>query len=237
MHRNRDGDMSLTPEIILAAYAQGLFPMAGAADDPQVFWMQPHRRGVVPLAAAPIVSGGGLRLSRSARRGLNRRLVRDGWRMTCDTAFAAVINGCAARPETWINTPIRQVFDALHRLGHAHSVELWDAEGRLAGGVYGLAIGGAFFAESMFSARRDGSKIALAELVARLEAGGFLLLDTQYLTDHLASLGGIEIGRERYRALLSKALAAPARHGLAFAHHHPDTPSGAFCLGAGWGRR
>lgn len=228
MQRAVNSEVSLTPEIVLAAYAQGIFPMAEAADDPQVFWMRPRRRGVIPLRGSGLVPGRGLHVARSLRRTLRRRLTRDGWTLGCDGAFDAVMDGCAARAETWINAPIRRVFAALHRLGHAHSVELHDPDGALAGGVYGLAMGGAFFAESMFSARRDGSKIALAELVARLEAGGFALLDTQYLTGHLASLGGIEVSDRHYATALAGALVTAAHHDVAFG---PAPPDGAFCLG------
>jgi leucyl/phenylalanyl-tRNA---protein transferase len=184
---------TLTPEMLVSAYAQGLFPMAEAATSPRVRWFEPQFRGILPLE--------GFHIARS----LHRTRRRGDFRFSCDLAFGAVIDGCADRPETWINRPIRAVFEALHAAGLAHSVEVWEA-GRLVGGVYGLALGGAFCAESMFSRRTDGSKLALAELVARLRAGGYVLLDTQYLTPHLASLGGIEISREAYRARLARAL-------------------------------
>jgi leucyl/phenylalanyl-tRNA---protein transferase len=184
----------LTPELMVAAYARGLFPMAEAAGAAGVRWYEPQRRGILPLE--------GFRIARSLRR--TRR--RGAFTFACDTDFAGVMDGCADRPETWINRPIRAVFEALHAAGLAHSVEVREG-GRLVGGVYGLALGGVFCAESMFSRRTDASKMALAELVARLRAGGYALLDTQYLTPHLASLGGVEISRADYRARLEAALA------------------------------
>ena len=195
--------MRLSPDLIVAAYAQGVFPMAESADSAEIHWFEPRRRGLLPLD--------GFHVSRS----LGRSLRRGAWRFTCDQAFAAVIAGCADRPQTWINPEIASVFVALHARGQAHSVEVW-SDGALVGGVYGLALNGAFFAESMFSRRTDASKLALAELVARLRAGGFALLDTQYLTPHLASLGGIEVPQPRYRRMLAAALATRADHARAF---------------------
>ena len=193
----------LTPERLLQAYAVGVFPMADSRDDPQLHWVEPLRRGILPLD--------GFHLSRSLRR----RLLRAPWTVRTDTAFPEVVAGCADRPDTWINAPIFELCCALHALGHAHSLEVWEGEA-LVGGVYGIALGGAFFAESMFSRRTDASKVALAYLVDRLLQGGFALCDTQFLTPHLASLGGVEIGREAYRKRLDRALgmradfAAPA---------------------------
>lgn len=187
----------MTPDMLLRAYAAGVFPMAESRHDPMLHWVDPARRGLLPL--------NGFRTSRSLRR----RILRSDWQVRADTAFAAVVAGCADRPETWINEPIFQLSCALHRLGHAHSVELWDRE-TLVGGVYGVALGGAFFAESMFSRRTDASKIALAYLVDRLRQAGFILCDTQFLTPHLASLGGIEVSRASYRRRLSEALAVRA---------------------------
>ena len=184
----------LTPELILRAYASGVFPMARSADDPEILWFEPRRRGVIPLE--------GFHVSRS----LARRRRRGRYVFTANADFAGVVAACADREETWINGNIARVFGALHQAGLAHSVEVWTAEGALAGGVYGLAMGGAFFAESMVSRQTDGSKLALAELVARLRRGGCALLDTQYLTPHLASLGGVEISRQEYRARLAAAL-------------------------------
>ena len=187
----------LTPERLLQAYAVGVFPMAESRHDDTLHWVEPLRRGILPLD--------GFRMSRSLRR----RILRAPWTIRIDTAFAAVVAGCADRPETWINRPIFDLCCGLHARGHAHSVEVWE-DAQLVGGVYGIALGGAFFAESMFSRRTDASKVALAYLVDRLLQGGFGLCDTQFLTPHLASLGGIEIGREAYRARLAKALGGRA---------------------------
>ncbi len=188
----------LTPELLLAAYAQGVFPMAESRDDPEVFWVDPRRRGIFPLE--------GFRVSRS----LARTLRRDPFRVTFDADFVGVVQGCADRDETWISEPIAALYAELHRMGHAHSVEVWEDE-RLVGGVYGVVLGAAFFGESMFSRRTDASKVALAHLVERLRAGRFALFDTQFLTPHLASLGAIEISRLEYRHRLAKALRQEAR--------------------------
>lgn len=186
--------MGLTPELLLQAYASGVFPMAGHRDDPDVFWVDPRRRGIIPLA--------GFHISRS----LARRMRRGGYRIAIDSDFAGVVDGCADRPETWISTTIRALYIDLHAMGRAHCLELWEGEA-LIGGVYGVALGAAFFGESMFSRRTDASKIALACLVDRLRRGGFVLFDTQFLTEHLASLGAIEIMRAEYRRRLARALA------------------------------
>ncbi|MGY6412369.1 MAG: leucyl/phenylalanyl-tRNA--protein transferase [Alkalilacustris sp.] len=188
---------ALTPDLLLRAYAAGVFPMAEGRDDPTLHWVDPPRRGVLPLD--------GFHMSRSLRR----RLLRAPWRVSVDTAFAEVMEGCADRPETWINGPIRALSQALHARGHAHSLEVWEGPA-LVGGVYGVALGGAFFAESMFSRRTDASKAALAWLVDRLHRAGFVLCDTQFLTPHLQSLGGVEIGRAAYRRKLAEALGTPA---------------------------
>ena len=208
--------MELTPERIVRAYASGVFPMAERADDPQLHWFEPRRRGILPLDGF------------HAARSLQRTRRRGGFRFSCEREFAGVLAACADRPVTWINAPIAGVFADLHRQGLAHSVEVWTPGGALAGGVYGLALGAAFFAESMVSRVTDGSKMALAELVARLNRGGFRLLDTQYLTPHLASLGGIEISRGDYRRRLLAALQAPARPDIAFAPVNADAADGAF---------
>lgn len=208
--------MRLTPEVIVRAYAGGVFPMAESAGDATIHWFEPKQRGILPID--------GFHVSRS----LARRRRRGDFRFSCDTDFAGVVRACADRPVTWINAEIFRVFTELHALGLAHSVEVRQPDGALAGGVYGLALGGAFFAESMVSRVTDGSKMALAELVARLGRGGFRLLDTQYRTPHLASLGGIEIPRARYRTLLADALAAEADPGAAFARVNPARPDGAF---------
>jgi leucyl/phenylalanyl-tRNA--protein transferase len=188
----------LTPEILLAAYAAGVFPMAEAADDPELFWVDPHHRGILPLDAFHV----------SHRL---RRLLRQGrFEISCDSAFAAVIRGCAEasekRPNTWINDEIVRLYQALFARGAAHSVEC-QRGGVLVGGLYGVSIGAAFFGESMFSHETDASKAALVHLVARLRLGGYRLLDTQFLTPHLAQFGGIEISRARYHRLLASALA------------------------------
>lgn len=185
--------MSLSPELLLQAYRAGVFPMAEHRDDPELFWVDPRRRGVIPM--------NGFRISRS----LARRLRRQDYEVTFDRDFEGVIDACADRRETWINSEIRALFTALHHRGHAHSIEVW-MQDELVGGVYGLEVGGAFCGESMFSRRRDGSKIALAWLIDLLKRAGFILFDTQFLTEHLASLGAIEIPRQQYRAQLATAL-------------------------------
>lgn len=191
---------ALTPELLLAGYATGIFPMAERRDDPELFWVDPARRGVFPLESFHV------------SRSLSRRIRRGDFAVTADTDFAAVVEGCADRPETWINAPIRALYLALHERGHAHSVEVW-AGTELAGGVFGVALGGAFFGESMFSRRTDASKVALAHLVGRLREGGFRLFDTQFQTAHLKSLGCEEVSRATYRRLLNAALAVEARFG------------------------
>ena len=185
--------MSLPPEILLHGYSIGIFPMAEHRNDPDVFWVDPIRRGVFPL--------NGFHLSRS----LARHMRRGGYQVSIDRDFAGVLDGCADRAETWINPEIRASYLALHHLGHAHSLEVWQA-GQLIGGVYGVVLGAAFFGESMFSRRTDASKIALAHLVDRLRQTGFALFDTQFLTAHLASLGAVEIPRAEYRRQLERAL-------------------------------
>lgn len=183
----------VTPELLLRAYAAGIFPMAEDASDPELFWLDPRRRGILPL--------GGFHVSRSLRR----TILSGDWSWSFDTAFGDVLDGCAARENTWINGPIRHLMQALHDAGHAHSVEVW-RDGALAGGVYGAAIGGAFFGESMFSARRDGSKVALAVLTYALRQAGYSLFDTQFTTPHLVSLGAVEVSRAEYRAKLERAI-------------------------------
>jgi leucyl/phenylalanyl-tRNA---protein transferase len=191
----------ITPEVLLRAYACGIFPMAESADDPSLFWVEPEMRGVIPLDTFHIAS----RLARTVRA--------DAFTVTVDKAFKAVIAGCAApqagRNDTWINQRIRDRYIGLHGLGHAHSVEVWK-DGDLVGGLYGVNLGRAFFGESMFHHARDASKVALVHLVARLIAGGFELLDTQYVTEHLRSFGAMEVPRRRYTALLDKALKGEA---------------------------
>ena len=191
----------ITPEVLLRAYACGIFPMAESADDPTLFWVEPEMRGVIPLDGLRISS----RLARTVRS--------DAFTVTVNTVFKAVISGCAApqpgRDDTWINKRIRDLYTGLHQIGHSHSVEVWQGND-LVGGLYGVSLGRAFFGESMFHRARDASKVALVHLVARLIAGGFALLDTQYVTEHLRSLGAVEISRRRYRTLLDKAIAGEA---------------------------
>ena len=183
----------LTPEMLLAAYSAGIFPMAESRDDPEVYWVDPRQRGVIPL--------NGFHMSRS----LIRRLRRGTYHATLNTAFEAVLDGCADREDTWINKTIRDLMLTLHARGHAHSIEVW-RDKTLVGGTYGLTIGGAFFGESMFSRETDGSKMALAWTVDHLRRCGFILFDTQFLTQHLASLGAVEITRANYRSRLSQAI-------------------------------
>ncbi|WP_101065328.1 leucyl/phenylalanyl-tRNA--protein transferase [Roseovarius salinarum] len=186
-------DPDLTPELLLQAYRAGVFPMSEHRDDPRVFWVDPRRRGILPLA--------GFHISRS----LARTMRRGGYSVSLDRDFTGVVDGCADREDTWINAEIRRLYVALHDLGRAHSLEIRHGSA-LSGGVYGVAIGGAFFGESMFSRRSNASKIALAFLVDHLRRCGFTLFDTQFITPHLASLGAIEISRVRYHALLTQAL-------------------------------
>ncbi len=197
----RPGMSELTPDILLRTYAAGIFPMAESAEDPTLFWVDPETRGILPLEK--------FRVSRGVQRKLRRHL----FEVRCDTAFEEVVRACAAktseRPTTWINEEIIRLYLGLHAMGHAHSVECWQG-GELAGGLYGVCIGGAFFGESMFSRAADASKIALAHLVARLRRGGYRLLDTQFVTSHLEQFGVTEVGRGEYQALLSSALAADA---------------------------
>jgi len=217
----------LDPDLVLRAYAMGVFPMADHRTAPGVYWVEPKQRGVLPLDR--------FHLSRSLRK----TILADRFTVTIDTAFERVVQLCAEsardRPDTWISGPIERVFMQLHRRGFAHSVECWDGD-QLAGGLYGLALGRAFFGESMVTRVRDASKVAFAHLVARLGAGGFALLDCQFQTDHLASLGAIEIPRDDYVALLGAALGetsagvalgAPVVAGDFFALDRAPPPEGA----------
>lgn len=187
----------LTPDMLLRAYAIGVFPMAEDRDDPDLFWVDPRMRGIIPLDAFHVPK----RLRRTVRSGK--------FRITVDSAFDATIEACAAptevRPRTWINDRIIMLYSSLFHLGYAHSVECWVGD-RLAGGLYGVAMGGAFFGESMFSRDSDASKVALVHLVARLKAGGFSLLDSQFITRHLRRFGATEIPRSEYRQRLAEAL-------------------------------
>jgi leucyl/phenylalanyl-tRNA--protein transferase len=201
MSRQRGANDAITPSLLLRAYACGIFPMADSADDPTLYWVEPRERGILPLDGFHVPR----RLARTVRS--NRFEIR------IDTDFEAVIAGCAqSRPGrrlTWINKPIERLYGELFRLGHVHTVEAW-AEGELRGGLYGVKLGAAFFGESMFSVARDASKVALVHLVARLKRSGFTLLDAQFLTDHLAQFGAIEVAREEYLRLLADAVAQEA---------------------------
>jgi leucyl/phenylalanyl-tRNA--protein transferase len=191
------GTPRLTPEILLRAYAEGLFPMAERRGDPTLYWISPDKRGIIPLEGFHVPR----RLARTVRNTV--------FQVTSDRCFRQVMEACAApapgRTESWINDEILRLYTALHASGHAHSVECW-RDGELAGGLYGVRLGAAFFGESMFSRQRDASKVALVHLVEGLRRGGFVLLDTQFITAHLARFGAIEIPRERYLLKLHDAL-------------------------------
>ncbi|WP_299149299.1 leucyl/phenylalanyl-tRNA--protein transferase [uncultured Tateyamaria sp.] len=191
----------LTPELLLQGYASGIFPMAESRDDPEIFWVDPKMRGVLPLDR--------FHLSRS----LTRDMRRTDWRLRIDTAFEAVVDGCADRIDTWINPDIYRLYLELHQIGHAHSFEIWNGA-QLVGGVYGVTLGTAFFGESMFSRATNGSKMALAAAVDHLSRAKFTLFDTQFITPHLASLGAIEITRAAYHRQLAQAM----RHDTAFSN-------------------
>lgn len=188
---------NLTPEVLLRAYAVGLFPMAEHRDDSTLYWIDPEKRGILPLNKFHVP------------RRLRRTVRSDLYEVRCDTAFEDVIRACAApgpkRSESWINREIVALYTGLFEMGRAHSVETWH-DGKLVGGLYGVALGAAFFGESMFSNARDASKIALVHLVARLRKGGFRLLDTQFVTEHLSQFGAVELSRAGYREKLSEAL-------------------------------
>ncbi|WP_159727018.1 leucyl/phenylalanyl-tRNA--protein transferase [Methylosinus sp. Ce-a6] len=202
MSRPSSANYAITPQILLRAYSIGLFPMAESAEEEQLFWVDPQERAIFPLDA--------FKISRS----LAKTIRSDRFEVRTDTDFDAVIAACAAsapkRENTWINAEIKRLYRQLFDMGFAHTVECW-REGRLVGGLYGVSMRAAFFGESMFHLETDASKVALAHLVARLVKGGFRLLDTQFMTTHLASLGAVEISRDSYHALLETALAEPAR--------------------------
>ena len=192
---------TITPHILLKAYAAGIFPMAETAEDTALYWIEPDERGIIPLR--------GLRISHSLRKQVRKQT----YEIRIDTAFPEVIEACAAktknRKSTWINERIRKLYNQLHKMDHCHSVECWK-DGKLVGGLYGVKIGAAFFGESMFSRATDASKVALVHLVARLNAGGFQLLDAQFMNPHLKTLGAIVISKADYRELLPSAIKASA---------------------------
>ncbi|MDP2620102.1 MAG: leucyl/phenylalanyl-tRNA--protein transferase [Hyphomicrobiales bacterium] len=189
--------IEITPQVLLKAYACGIFPMAESAEDPALYWIEPERRGVVPLERAHIP------------RRLQRTVRAERFEIRIDSDFDAVIGGCAApgrgRRKTWINQRIRALYASLFELGRCHTVEAW-LDGRLVGGLYGVTLGGAFFGESMFHRERDASKVALVYLIARLKAGGYSLLDTQFMTEHLKQFGAEEVSRQTYHRMLEAAL-------------------------------
>lgn len=200
MARRRGRDTSITPDILLRAYSIGLFPMAESADDPEIFWVEPDLRGILPLDA--------FHLPRSLAKAIRQK----PFDIRIDTAFEQVIEKCGEavenRPSTWINQTIRGLYGALFRMGHAHSVEAWEGD-ELIGGLYGVSLGSAFFGESMFSRRTNASKICLAFLVDHLNARGFTLLDTQFTTEHLKTFGAIDVPKADYARLLERAMASP----------------------------
>jgi len=196
--------LEITPQVLLKAYACGIFPMAESSDDPGMFWVEPETRGILPLDKFHIP------------RSLKKTLRRESFEIRFDTDFRSVVEACAeenqTRKKTWINSRIRELYCELHQYGHAHSVEAWQ-EGRLVGGLYGVRLGRAFFGESMFSRKTDASKIALVHLVHRLIGGGFSLLDTQFTTAHLERFGVIEVARDVYQEMLDEALQGEAQFG------------------------
>ncbi len=183
----------LTPQMMLAGYGRGVFPMAESRDDPELHWVDPRRRGVIPLH--------GFHISRS----LSRKILAENYTIRTNSAFTDVVKACAGRDETWINDTLQRLYKQLHLLKSAHSIEVWQ-DGALTGGVFGLTLGAAFFGESMFSRRTDASKIALAYLTDRLRTAGFALFDAQFITPHLRSLGAVEISRAEYHDRLAAAL-------------------------------
>ena len=189
--------LEITPQVLLKAYALGIFPMAEAADDPGLYWIEPEQRGIIPLDGFHVPR----RLARTIKSGL--------FEIRVDNDFGAVIDGCAGstaeRPKTWINQRIRKLYRELYDIGACHTVEVW-RDGALVGGLYGVSLGAAFFGESMFSRERDASKVALVHLIARLRVGGYTLLDTQFTTPHLRQFGAIDVERTHYQRLLDAAL-------------------------------
>ncbi|HBF30699.1 leucyl/phenylalanyl-tRNA--protein transferase [Rhizobium sp.] len=200
MGRKRSRNASITPDILLRAYSIGLFPMAEAADDPEIFWVEPEVRGIIPL--------NDFHISKSLAKAIRQK----PFDIRFDTAFEKVLDKCAEpapdRPSTWINQTIRELYTALHQMGHAHSVEAFEGD-ELVGGLYGVSLGAAFFGESMFSRRSNASKISLVYLVERLKAQGFVLLDTQFTTDHLKTFGAVDMPKAEYEGLLHSAVCMP----------------------------
>ncbi|MBO42208.1 MAG: leucyl/phenylalanyl-tRNA--protein transferase [Rhodospirillaceae bacterium] len=191
----------ITPDLLLKAYSIGVFPMAEDHDDPEIFWVDPRMRGILPLDRFHVPR----RLRRTVRSSI--------YKVTVNADFNAVIEGCAKtvndRPQTWINTKIIDLYTSLHYMGYAHSLECW-RNGELAGGLYGVILGGVFFGESMFSRQRDASKVALVHLIYRMHAGNFAFVDTQFITKHLSQFGAIEIPRQEYIDMLKKGLKLPS---------------------------
>ena len=215
MANRENSAIEITPEVLLKAYACGIFPMAESADDPALYWIEPDMRGVIPLEGFHLPA----RLARTVRT--------TPYTVWVDRDFDAVIDGCAEekpdRDRTWINARIRKIYRSLFDAGHCHSVEVYDGD-RLVGGLYGVSLGRAFFGESMFHHARDASKIALVHLVARLRAGGFRLLDTQYVTEHLKTFGAAEVPKRRYHRMLEDALIGDAD----FARLSTERPIGGY---------
>ena len=204
MANRENSTMEITPEVLLKAYACGIFPMAESADDPALYWIEPDMRGVIPLEGFHLPA----RLARTVRT--------SPFTVWVNRDFDAVIDGCAeAKPDrarTWINGRIRKIYRSLFEHGHCHTVEVYDGD-KLVGGLYGVSLGRAFFGESMFHHARDASKIALVHLIARLRAGGYRLLDTQYVTEHLRTFGAVEVGKRRYHKMLEEAIVGEADFG------------------------
>jgi leucyl/phenylalanyl-tRNA---protein transferase len=214
--------IEITPQVLLKAYACGIFPMAESAEDNALYWIEPERRGILPLDRVHVPK----RLARTIRKG--------GFEVRIDRNFEEVIEGCAAprsgRRSTWINARIRNLYRELFVLRHCHTVEVWQ-DGQLTGGLYGVHLGHAFFGESMFSRARDASKIALVYLIARLKYGGFTLLDTQFVTGHLARFGAIEVSREEFQRFLEAALAGGFAQGSGSGASAAGGPAGGFGAG------
>ena len=214
--------IEITPQVLLKAYACGIFPMAESAEDNALYWIEPERRGILPLDRVHVPK----RLARTIRKG--------GFEVRIDQNFEEVIDGCAAprsgRRSTWINGRIRNLYRELFALRHCHTVEVWQ-DGQLTGGLYGVHLGRAFFGESMFSRARDASKIALVYLIARLKYGGFTLLDTQFVTGHLARFGAIEVSREEFQRFLEAALAGGFAQGSGSGAAAAGGPAGGFGAG------